>query len=209
MRLPIVLTLVLFQPAAGRQPDPKLELPKTPEPRFGIPTKLKAFPQETARQTLQSAIDAIEKPDVAYFLAHLLDPAFVELRLADRGAQYEAAVELELVRLRDFQRANADRVAPEDRVPTDRAQFRAMVAEKSRDRAFKQLARDVAEKLANDPQTLRDLKQILREGAFADDAGGARAAHPMIKDRAVYFRKIGDRWFIENRQEDAAPKKEP
>ena len=62
------------------------------------------------------------------------------------------------------------------------------------------------EKLLNDPQSLKDLKKIMRDGTFADEPGGARASHPDVKDRALYLKKIGDRWFLENRQEDTPAK---
>ena len=65
-------------------------------------------------------MDAVEKRDTAYLVAHLLDPGFVELRLNDRAKQFEVTVELDLARQRDFQLANRDKFAPEDRLPTDR-----------------------------------------------------------------------------------------
>ena len=91
----------------------------------------------------------------------------------------------------------------------DRAKFNALIIERSRQLAFRQLIRDVEEKLLNDPQSVRDLRKILRGGTFTEEPGGGdRAAHPDVKDRAVYLKKIGDRWFLENRQEET-PRKEP
>lgn len=185
--------------------------PPVPDPnvRFGVPVKLKAYPQDTARKALASAIEACDKPDIAYLLAHLLDPGFVELRLGDRAKQFEAPVELELTKQRIFQNANPDKFRPEERLPNDRTKFNELIVERSRERAFKQLARDVEQKLLDDPQSLRDMRKILRDGTFTDEpGGGAKAVHPDVKGRALYFKKIGDRWFLENRQEDA-PKKPP
>jgi hypothetical protein len=204
MRLAFSLALLLGLAAFAHTQQPPAAL----EPRFGISPKLKVYPQETAKKALASAVEACDKPDIPYLLAHLLDPGFVELRLGDRAKQFEAAVELELANLRDFQNANPDKFRPEDRIPNDRVKFNEMILQRSRERAFKQLVRDVEQKLLDDPQSLKDMKKILRDGTFTDEPGGGKAVHPDVKDRALYFKKIGERWFLENRQEDT-PKKGP
>jgi hypothetical protein len=181
---------------------------KEPEPRFGIPAKLKIFPQNTAKKVLESAIEAVDKGDYAYLVAHLLDPGFIELKLTDRAKQYEAPLEVDLTRLLDFQYANPDRYRPEDRLPLDKKEFAAVIIERSRQKAFKQLALDVEQKLRDDPQSLKDMKKILRAGTFTDEGAGAKAVNPQVKESALYFKKIGDRWFLENRQADET-KKEP
>jgi hypothetical protein len=206
MRLAFALALLVGLSTLARAQEPA---GPNLDKRFGIPVKLKAYPQDTARKALASAVEAGEKPDVAYLVAHLLDPGFVEQRLADRAKQFEPAVELELTKLRDFQNANPDKFLPSDRLPNDRVQFKALVAERSRERAFKQLVADVGEKLRDDPESLKDMKKILRGGTFTDEpGGGAKAVHPEVKDRALFFKKIGERWFLENRHEDV-PKKGP
>ena len=55
------------------------------------------------------------------------------------------------------------------------------------------------EKLLDDPQVLRDLKKMFRGGMVEDTPTGAKMTHPDIKDRALYFRKIGERWYLEHR----------
>jgi hypothetical protein len=186
------------------------DAPKEVEPRFGVPPKVKAFPQDTAKKTTLSVIEAIEKGELSYLVAHLMDPGFVELRVADRAKQYEATVEVELSRLRDVQIRQPDQFRPEDRLPTDRAKFRALIIEKSRERSFRQLVRDVENKLLDDPQALKDIKKLFRDGMMTDTETGAKLTHPDVKDRALFFRKIGDRWFVENRQEEGItpPKKD-
>ena len=115
--------------------------------------------------------------------------------------------ELELAKLHDFQRTSPNKVADEDRVPLDPKAFRALAAAKARDLAFKQLVKDIAQKLLDDPQTVKDLSRILRDGSFVDADPVATATHADIKNRTLFFRKIDDRWFLENRQ--AEEKKEP
>jgi hypothetical protein len=206
MRFAFALVLLSGIIVLADDETPQLIL-KEPEPRYGVAAKLKIYPQTTAKKALESAIDACDKGDYAYLLAHLLDPGFVEVRLTERAKQFEAQVEIDLSRLRDFQYANPDRFKPEDRLPLDKKKFAAVIVEQSRERAFKQLIRDVEQKLRDDPQSLKDMKKILR-GTFTDEGGGVKAVNPTVKDSALYFKKIGDRWYIENRQADDA-KKEP
>lgn len=208
MRLVFALLLLVTTTTLARTQPPPKPIDKTPKPRYGVAIKLKTYPQDTPRKALVSAVDAVEKGDTGYLVAHLLDPGFVDLRLNDRVKQFEANVELELSQQRDFQLANRDRFAPEDRLPTDRARFETLIQDRSRLLAFRQIIRDLEEKLLNDPQALKDLRKIMRDGAFTDEPGGAKATHPDVKDRVLYFRKIDDRYFLENRQ-DEAPKKEP
>jgi hypothetical protein len=175
---------------------------KEPEARYGVSAKPKLYPQGTPKEALKSAVGLIDKGDYAYLVAHLLDPKFVDQRVADRAKLFEAAVEAELAKLRDFQRANPDAVTRENRVPQDPKEFRDFAAVRARDRAFRQFAKDVEQKLADDPQALRDIRRILREGKFADADMAATATHPEVKGRTLYFKKIDDRWFLENRQAD-------
>lgn len=182
--------------------------PKDPEPRYGVKARAKQYPQETPKAALKSALAAIEAGDYPYFVAQLLDPKFVDTAVTDRIKLFEAAVTLELAQLRDFQRANPDRVAAEDRVPLDPKAFGALVIAKARERAFKQLLRDIEQKLTDDPQTIKDLRRIARDGAFADAESVATATHPDVKGRTLYFKKIGERWVLEDRLA-AEPKKEP
>lgn len=212
MRLVFAITLLCGSVALAQDPK-ESELPKEIPPRFGIPAKVKAYPQDSAKKALLSAIEAVEKGDMMYIVAHLLDPGYIELRIAERAKQYEAIAEIELSRLRDFQIRNPEKFAPADRLPVDRMKFRALVIEKSREAAFKQLVKDVEAKLLDDPHAFRDLKKLFREGMIVDTETGAKLTHMDVKDRALYFRKIEDRWFLENRQEDLAapppmPKKE-
>ena len=192
------------------QPPPPKEA--TIPVRFGLPYRSKTFPQNTPKQTLESVVQAVEKADVSYIVANLLDPTFVDARLAERARQLEPVVEAELLQLRQFQKKNSDRVSPEARIPDDPVKLRALIAERSKERAFRQLVRDVQDKFIDDPESMKDLRRFLRQGTFPPEGGNdvtARVGLSGVTDRAVYFRKIGDRWFIENRQVDDGKPPEP
>lgn len=208
MRLVSALAVLAGSAALAQQPKAP-DVADASAPRYGVPAKARTYPQDTPKKALASALEAIEKGEVSYVVAHLMDPDFVELRLGDRAKQYEAGVETELARLRDLQIRNPDKYAPEDRLPTDRARFAALVVQRSREQAFKQLVRDVSDKLLDDPQAMKDLRKLLRDGAVSDTGTGVKLTHDTIKDRALYLRKIGERYFLENRQEDAPAPKEP
>jgi hypothetical protein len=201
MRAAFAVALLLGAGAlAGAQP------PREPEPRYGVKPRVKAYPQGSPREALRSALLAADKGDYSYLVAHLLDPKFVDDAVSGRAKDFEGSAEVELARLRDRQRANPGRVAPENLVPLDPKEFRALAAAKARDRGFRQLVRDVAQKLTEDPQTLRDLGRILRDGSFAPSDAAATATLPEVKDRTLFFKNVGGRWFLENRQ--AEEKKE-
>ena len=213
MRLVLTLALLcgsisLAQPPKEKDKEP--DFGETPPPRYGVPYKKVAYPQETAKKSLASALAAIDKPDVPYLVAHLMDPGFVDLRVADRAKQIEPGVDEEFRKARDYQQANLDKFLAQDRLPLDKAKFRALVVERSVERAFKQVVKDVEDKLANDPLGVRDLRKMFRDGKVEDTETGAKITHADVKDRVLYFRKIGDRWFLENRQEEsvAPPKKD-
>lgn len=202
MRTALAATLVLAAAAlAAAQP-------KDAEPRFGVKAREKAYPQNTPKAALRSAIDAIEAADFAYVVAHLMEPKFVDAAVAERAKAVAAAVEAELAQLRDFQRANPDKVDRDSRVPLDPVAFRERAAEKARERAFKQLVREVTGKLVDDPEALAALRRLAREGTFADGEGAATVTHPDVKNRTLFFKKVGERWTIENRQAEE-PKKGP
>ncbi|QJW95243.1 hypothetical protein [Frigoriglobus tundricola] len=196
---------------APKDPPPDRDadaVPKDLGPKYGVKTRLKQYPQTTPKESLRSVLAAVEGADYTYIVAQLLDPKFVAAAVADRAKQLEPGAEAELAQLRDFQRANRDRIAPEDRVPLDPVGLRALAAVKATERGFKRLVRDVEQKLLDDPQTVKEFRRILRDGSFAEADPAASATHPDMKGRTLYFNKIGDRWFLENRQTEE-PKKEP
>lgn len=178
-----------------------------PQPRYGVKPRLKQFLQGTPKEVLKSTLAAVDQGEYPYLVAQLLDPKFADDAVTERMKLFEGGVEIELAKLRDFQQANLDKIATENRIPLDPKAFRAMAAAKARDLAFKQLVKDVTQKLLDDPQSVRDLGRILREGSFVEADPAATATHPNVKNRTLYFKKIDGRWFIDNRQ--AEEKKEP
>jgi len=73
---------------------------------------------------------------------------------------------------------------------------------------FDELVRETTVKLANEPGTVKELGRFLKEGEWEAGETNATVRLKDIKDRQVFLRKIGDRWFLENRQKPEAPKSE-
>jgi hypothetical protein len=196
--------ILLLSSAALTDAQPPKEL----QPRYGVKVRLKQYPQNTPKATLKSAVAAIEESDYAYLVGQLLDPKFVDDAIAERIKIFEPAILRQMAELRDYQRANPNKFAPEDRLPLDAASFNALVYTKAREQAFTQLVKDVTQKLTDDPQSVKDIRQILRDGSFADADPVASATHTDVKNRSLFFKRIGERWYLENRQTEE-PKKEP
>lgn len=188
------LTATALQPPAG--PDGL-----APD-RFGVPHRPKNFPQATPKDTLASVIEVVAAGRTDYLLAHLMDPGFVDDRVANRARVLAPAVELDLLRLRDSQRASPVAVPDAERVPDDPLAFQAMALQTANTRAVQQVTADVRTHLGSDPEVLRELRRFFREGTFEDGDTSARVTLPDVKGRAVYFKKLGERWFMENRQVD-------
>lgn len=70
-----------------------------------------------------------------------------------------------------------------------------------------QFTKEVKENFAADPELLRGLKRFEAEGELVEQGASAVVQLKDVKDRKVYFKKIGERWFIENRREEKAADK--
>jgi hypothetical protein len=210
MRMPFALVVVLGAASLAAAQEGK---PKTPEqvpPRYGIPYKDKVFPQATPKDALISLIEAADKNEFGYLAAHLLDPSFVDARVTDRAKQLEDQVATNLAALRDFQQKNLDKVVPESRVPLDAEKFRERIVAEARAAAFKLLVKDLQEKFIEDPETLKAMRLYRSGGTFPDSPGDlVKVTHADLKERSLFIKKQGDRYYIENRQADAPEPKEP
>jgi hypothetical protein len=69
---------------------------------------------------------------------------------------------------------------------------------------FDELEREVAVKLTSNPDAVKELRQFLREGEWEGGDTAASAQLKNVKDRRVFMRKSGGRWFFENRWDGTA-----
>jgi hypothetical protein len=68
---------------------------------------------------------------------------------------------------------------------------------------FENLLRVTTENLADDPESVRDLRRFSSDGAWQEGGGAASVKHKDIQGRQAFFRKMDNRWFLENRRRPA------
>jgi hypothetical protein len=74
---------------------------------------------------------------------------------------------------------------------------------------FEELVRETTGKLSDNPAAVKELQRFLKEGEWEGSDTTASAKLKENKDRQVFFRKIGRRWFLENRQKPEPAKTQP
>jgi hypothetical protein len=130
-----------------------------PATRYGIEIRPKKYPQGTPKEALTSVLAAIEENKIAYLLAHLADPEFVDKRV------------------KDSHRGN-----------------------------FDEFVKETSTKIADNPSGVKELQQFLNSGEWQENGNSAAVKLKDFKDRQIFFRKIGNRWFMENKQKEESKK---
>lgn len=144
MRFVVALNLaIVFAPVAIAQPKVA--------PRFTIEWDGESFPQANAKDAFASVIKAIDQNRIDYLLAHLVEPDYVDRRVAALGGKFDRIVD------------------------TTRQKF------------------------ADDPESVKELKRFLNDGQY-EEAGDTATVKLKGTPRLVYLKKVGDRWYFENRQ---------
>jgi hypothetical protein len=72
--------------------------------------------------------------------------------------------------------------------------------------SFDAVVRETTAKLGDNPDTVKELRRFLKEGEWEAGETNASASLKDVKNRRVYFRKVENRWFLENQQEPKAGK---
>jgi hypothetical protein len=160
-------------------------------PRFGILHNPDLYRQDTPQETLRSALAAVGRERYDYLAAHLLDPEWVDARLATNQPYFERVAGEQIV---------ATAAGAQLRGPA----LQARVQEVGTRLNFQELTGQIRRKLADEPDNVKDLRRFLREGEFKTSGETAVAVLQDAKDRALYFKKVKDRWFLENRKDEAA-----
>jgi hypothetical protein len=63
---------------------------------------------------------------------------------------------------------------------------------------FAVLLKETTAKLVDDPGALKLLQRFDKEGEWETEENRAQVKLKEVADRSIFFRKIGDRWFMEN-----------
>ena len=67
--------------------------------------------------------------------------------------------------------------------------------------AFDRLVRETNLYFQNDPLIAKDLRIFAKEAKWAEEGDLATGTVDTIPARKVFLKKIGDRWFLENKQQ--------
>lgn len=201
MKFRALMILVFFTADAAAQPV--IEIPPD---RYGIAANLKFYPQSDPKSALETITKVLETRKYDYLLAHLMDAATVDVRVAERARQIEPAVNIEFQKIRDDQRRNPDRIELRERLPIDPRQFADVVRAEATRRGFKQLVKDVQDHYSEYPEYAKLLRKFSRDGNLNDAGGTVSFSLADVPGRQIFFKRDGRRWFVEDRQiEEAKP----
>jgi hypothetical protein len=64
---------------------------------------------------------------------------------------------------------------------------------------FSEFVEETSARLAKDPATVKQMQRFLQEGSWEITEDRAVIKLKDVPDRWLYLRRIGDRWFLENR----------
>jgi hypothetical protein len=64
---------------------------------------------------------------------------------------------------------------------------------------FDAFVKAMSSKLADDPKVVEDMKRFLKEGEWEGGETTANVKLKDVKDRQMFFRKIGKNWYLENK----------
>lgn len=65
---------------------------------------------------------------------------------------------------------------------------------------FDELVRETKTKLADYPASVKELERFAKEGEWQETKDSAVAKLKDVKERQVYMKKVGNRWYFENKQ---------
>lgn len=65
---------------------------------------------------------------------------------------------------------------------------------------FREAVRETKARIGDDPSAAKELRRFAKEGQVEDAGDGASIRLKDVKNRAVFVKKVKDRWYLENRQ---------
>jgi hypothetical protein len=152
-----------------------------PPPRFGVPAESELYPQTSPKTTMISIGKAFERNRIDYLLAHLIDPAFVDEKVAQ------------------FYRIKFGKSPDQDR---DNRNFDRRIKE-----AFDDFIKEVNKHMADEPRQTGYLTKLLKEGMIEEGGTSAKVTHKDIPNFAIAMRQIEGRWYMLNDDSPEKPKK--
>ena len=161
--------------------------------RYNIDYNPINYPQKTPQEGLKAIVKAIDSGAYEYMLAHLVDPKFVETRVAE---YFTMMYSKELLQKEEETIALAEDLKFRKRLEVERD--RRLVNRQVL--AFGRLVKETKKHFAEDPVLVRELHLLAREGEWeADETKGSCSLK--TTPRKAFFKTRENRWFMEERQQ--------
>ncbi|MEZ6139054.1 MAG: hypothetical protein R3B84_00650 [Zavarzinella sp.] len=154
--------------------------------RYGVLFNPDTYSQKTPKDTLESVLTAMENKRLDYLAAQLMLPTFVDARLQETYASYEEIAYQQLGEA--AQRGNAEERLRRVSLLTNSLNFQG-------------LTEAIRLKFVDEPDTFTQLQKFESGGTFNEAGETATITHPDIPGRTVNFRKIDNRWYIDNQRD--------
>ncbi len=196
MRILSAVSILLVTPLLSFAQNVELKVPA----RYGIMLNTRTYQQFTPEQTLTATIRAIEANRYDVLVAHLIDDKVTEQKADEKARLLESDAEDDLRLLREKQRSNPAGVTAEEKLPYEPVAFQQIVKAEAKVRAFKAIIEDVQKKFLADVNIVKEMKRFLRDGTFDVTGDTAKVTLRDVKGKAIYFVKVNNRWFIQDRQ---------
>lgn len=176
MPMRIALIVVLISGSIGLAQEKKAE-----PPRFGVPAEAELYPQTSPKTTMISITKAFQRNRLDYVLAQLIDPTFVDEKVAQ------------------FYRIKFGKTPEQDR---DNRDYDRRIKE-----AFDDFMKEVSKHMADEPKQSGNLTKLLKEGTIEEAGTSAKVTHKDIPDLALTLRQLEGRWYMLNDNSPEKPKK--
>jgi hypothetical protein len=186
MRVSIGLLLML---AASPSAQGQIE----PDRRFGLKQTLEIYQQDSPRKTLASLTRALDKGRYDYIVAFLIDPAFIDEQIRQVYPTFETRA-----------RAQVQKEAEAGK-GYDREFTANRIKELATQASFNHIVARVREHFDNDPENVKALRRMVNAGEFNEGADVTSVKLNDVKDKTLFIRKAGDRWYLENRIQEDKP----
>lgn len=203
MRLATTLTILLAMTAAAQQPD------VNPAPRFNVLFNERYFKQATPQETLASIVKAGELGQFDYIASYLMTESEADALIRIRAKEAEARAESDLRSLRAKEKADPFKPRAENALPIDPAEFEKRVQSEATWRGYYQLVKDIRERFEEDQSHIRELQRFLRDGEVTVADATAKIAIRKDPGKALYFKLVGKRWFLEDRTQELPAQPKP
>ena len=193
IRRPLAAGILLALAAAGFTVAAQDGEGRQLDRRYNIEFNPISYPQKTPQEALKAIVKTLDSNSYEYMLAHLVDPKFVETRVAE---YYVMMFPRELHRKED--EAMAREEDPKIRKKLEIDKEHRLVERQVL--AFGRLVAETRKHMAEDPVLRRELRLLARDGEWeADDTKASVSLK--TTPRKAFFKIREGRWFMEERQQ--------